>query len=246
MQNHVMMLNKRTVEALNPGQTAVDWSDCPVYALTKELMFRNPLSYQNYVAFMGGLHSEQTFLKIFGQLIKGCGLLDILQQNHFSTLGLSAVVDVNFITRARYALQVTLGALYAKLKEASAGDEDPLAWLMRKAETSSMCHFLHMVMTLGLQILINTRSIGNVISRCTSNCCRNWSLGVSHLTITFIVDGLLLTILIWWPWRICILMCTDSAWMVHFHSKKPIGNSPGCLWIRFMSRIMLWSKEKVV
>ena len=149
-----MMLNKRTVEALNPGQTSLDWSDCPVYALTKELMFRNPRSYQNYVPFMGGLHPEQTFLKIFGQLIKGCWLLEILQQNHFSTLGLSAVVDVNFITCARYALQVSLGALYANLKEASAGDKDPLAWLLRKAETSIMCHFLHMVMTMGLLILL--------------------------------------------------------------------------------------------
>ena len=109
--------------------------------------------------FTDGLHSENTFLKIFGQLIKGCGLLEIIQQNHFSTLGLSAVVDVNLISRARYALQVSLGSRYAKLIEGSAGGEEPLACRMRKAETSSMCHFLQMVITLGLQIFLYIWSI---------------------------------------------------------------------------------------
>ena len=62
MQNHVMNLNEKTIEALNPGQTAVDWSDCPVYALTKELQFRDPISHFHYVPFMGGLHTEQRAL----------------------------------------------------------------------------------------------------------------------------------------------------------------------------------------
>ena len=42
MQAHCMMINKMTVEALNPGQTPVDHCDCPVYALTRTLQFRFP------------------------------------------------------------------------------------------------------------------------------------------------------------------------------------------------------------
>ena len=111
MQNHVMNLNEKTIKALNPGKTAVDWCDCPVYALTKELQFCDPISHFDYVPFMGGLHTEQTALVSFGQLIKGCGLLEILEQNNFLTLGLSAVVDVNCIIQARYGLQVLTCAL---------------------------------------------------------------------------------------------------------------------------------------
>ena len=162
MQNHVMTLNEKTVEALNPGQTAVDWSDCPVYALTKELQFRDPMSHFYYFAFMGGLHIEQTALVTFGQLIQGCGLLEILQQNKFSILGLSAVVDVNSITRAHYGLQVLMCALYAKLKGYITSlkcSEEPLLWLSKKAKHNSMCLFLFLVMTLGFQILLYVRSI---------------------------------------------------------------------------------------
>ena len=40
MQVRKMHLNIKAISALNPGQTPVDVSDCPVYALTKEAQFR--------------------------------------------------------------------------------------------------------------------------------------------------------------------------------------------------------------
>ena len=41
-QLHCMKYIKKTVDLLNPGQTAVDVCDQPVYALNKEIQLRNP------------------------------------------------------------------------------------------------------------------------------------------------------------------------------------------------------------
>ena len=40
MQVHTMRLNKKVVKELNPTQTPVDVSDCPVFDLTKEAQYR--------------------------------------------------------------------------------------------------------------------------------------------------------------------------------------------------------------
>ena len=48
MQYHTMKLNIKIVNVLNPGQTPVDVSDCPVYALTKEVQFRFPGQFADY------------------------------------------------------------------------------------------------------------------------------------------------------------------------------------------------------
>ena len=41
-QYHCMNIIMKTIEYLNPGQIAVDVCDQPVYALTKEVQYRNP------------------------------------------------------------------------------------------------------------------------------------------------------------------------------------------------------------
>ena len=106
MQYHIMKLNIKAVEALNPGQTPVDVSDQPVYALTKEVQYRFAEEFHDYFAMFVGLHIEQCLLKIHGQLIAGNGLPEVLNQCSLATTGLDAVVDVNHIKRARYCVQV--------------------------------------------------------------------------------------------------------------------------------------------
>ena len=103
-----MHLNMKWTETLNLGQTSVDVSDQPVYTLTKELQQHFPEQFQ----------IEPCLLVIHGQMIKGLGLLEILTENKFSMIGLSAVVDVNNIKRARYTLQITLCSLFNQLHEA--------------------------------------------------------------------------------------------------------------------------------
>ena len=116
-QAHIMKQNIKWTEILNPGQTPVDVSDQPVYALTKKLQYLFPEEFANYFALFGQLHIEQALLIIHGLLIKGSGLHEILTQNKFSTIGMGAAVDVNNIKRARYALQLSLCALFMMLED---------------------------------------------------------------------------------------------------------------------------------
>ena len=62
MQVYAMNLSIKIIKALNPGQTPVNVSDCPVYALTKEAKFQFPEHFSNYFAMFGGLHIEQCLL----------------------------------------------------------------------------------------------------------------------------------------------------------------------------------------
>ena len=52
-----MRLNTKLVnKLLDPGQTPVDVSDCPVFALTKEAHYRFADEFSNYFPMFGGLH----------------------------------------------------------------------------------------------------------------------------------------------------------------------------------------------
>ena len=81
------------------------------------MIFRFPDEFGNYFALFGQLHIELCILVIHGQLIKGSGLLETLTEKKFSMIGLSAVVNVNNIKRARYTLQITLCSLFKLLRD---------------------------------------------------------------------------------------------------------------------------------
>ena len=102
-----MNLNIKGISALNPGQTPVDVSDYPVYALKKEAPFRFP---------------KQCLLVIYGQFIEESGLREILGASSLATIGVGTVVDVNQIKRAGYCVQVTLCFLYLKLVDVVKAD----------------------------------------------------------------------------------------------------------------------------
>ena len=141
MQVHLMHFNMKLSAVLNPDQTPIDVSDQPVYALTKELQFRHPEIFSQYFPIFGQLHIEQSLLVIYGQLIEGSGLVQILTENKFYLLGLSAVADVNNVKRARYTLQITLCALYIKLREAASVSEtdlSPFDWLTQKSKDNAV------------------------------------------------------------------------------------------------------------
>ena len=162
MQAHLMQLNMKMTSVLNPGQTPVDVSDQPVYALTKELQFRHSQIYSKYFPLFGQLHIEQSLLVIHGQLIEGSGLLEILTENKFSMIGLSAVVDVNNIKRARYTLQITLCALFTKLREAASAsgtDLSPYDWLAQNCKENTSFLYWKSVIDLQITILLYIRSI---------------------------------------------------------------------------------------
>ena len=147
---------------LNPRQTPVDVRDQPVFALTKELILQFSETFSKYFPIFEQLHIEQCLLVIHGQLIKGSGLLEILRENQFSMIGLSSVVDVNNIKRARYTLHITLCSLFKVLDEAmpdTPTDMSPYNWLEQKSNASSSCLYWKLVIDLELLILMYIRSI---------------------------------------------------------------------------------------
>ena len=162
MQSHLMHLNMKWTSILNPNQTPVDVSDQPVYALTKELILRFPEEFSKYFALFGQLHIEQCILVIHGQLIEGSGLLEILTENRFSMIGLSAVVDVNNIKRARYTLQITLCSLFKLLRDAMPDDIrelSPYDWLSQRSKESTSFLYWKLVIELEMLILMYVRSL---------------------------------------------------------------------------------------
>ena len=61
MQAHLMHLNMKCTRVLNPGQTSVDVSNQPAYALTKELQFRHPEICSQYFTIFRQLHIEKLY-----------------------------------------------------------------------------------------------------------------------------------------------------------------------------------------
>ena len=88
-------------------------------------------------------------------MINRSGLLEILTENKFSTIGLSAVVDVNNIKRARYTLQITLCAMFKLLRDTFPENCDlsPYDWLTQKSTESTS--FLYWKMFIDLEVLIH-------------------------------------------------------------------------------------------
>ena len=126
------------------------------------MQFRFPELFQNYFPLFGGLHIKQFLLDLHGQLSKGSGSMEILNLQKLSTIGLSAVVDVNSIKRATYCIQVTLITLYIKLNEAAALDNlnnaCPSNWLRQKSAENEMCFFWKMVLDFQVNYLMFIRS----------------------------------------------------------------------------------------
>ena len=121
-QCHCMTFNINLTRVLNPIQTPVDVSEKPVYALTKELQYRYPHLFEKYYPIMGGLHIEQSLLRIYGQLYEVSFIAEIITLHSFLTVGLSVITGTSHLKRARYAIQVTVCALFLKLQEASVKD----------------------------------------------------------------------------------------------------------------------------
>ena len=157
-----MLHNIKCTKIINAGQTLVDCSDQPVFALTRELQFRFSKMFQNYFPLFGELHIEQSLLVLHGQLIEGSGLMEILNLQKLSTIGLSAVAHKNSIKRAAYFIQVTLSTLYIKLNEATALDNlnnaCPYDWLRQKSAENEMCFFWKMAFDFQVNHLLFIRS----------------------------------------------------------------------------------------
>ena len=157
-QYHCMNIIKTTISNINPGQIPADTCDQPVYAITKEIQLRYPAEFSDdqYFTILGGLHIEKSLLGIHGEIIAVCGLAEI---NNLSLVGASiAALDVSDIKRSRYCLQVSLCAIYSKLKDANRNSNSSLTileWLDERCVNSEMCCYWRSILQFEIEMLIS-------------------------------------------------------------------------------------------
>ena len=161
---HVINLNKKITNFLNPSQTPVDTSNQSVYALTKTIQWMYPetLGSGKFLSILGGLHIEQSALVMHGEIIKSSGLEMILSSNDLSIIGTSAVGDVNDIKRVRYCLQVAACAVFWKLKDAYVQSNSLLPildWLEHRSKENGMGLYWKLILDFRVLVLAFIRSI---------------------------------------------------------------------------------------
>ena len=71
VQAHSMLLNINSVKFLNEGQTTIGTCDQPLFALSMEAKYRNPILFNDYVVLFAALHIEESFYGIHADLING-------------------------------------------------------------------------------------------------------------------------------------------------------------------------------
>ena len=118
---HAMSVIQRATEKLNPGQTPVITLDQPLYAIAKGIQWDQNTEFNedNYLVFLGPLHSEMLLLKLLGDWLRDSGWIAILIDAEVTTPGRAeAMLKGSHVTRTRYTHQVTALSLSILRREA--------------------------------------------------------------------------------------------------------------------------------
>ena len=121
MIEHSMELVKDLTAYLNPDQTPVLTMDQPLFAIAKQIPWKNPELYGegNFLVMMGGLHIEMAFLKCLGDWLAHCGWENMFVEADITSPGKAqAMLKGAHITRTRYAHQITSCALHGTKMQA--------------------------------------------------------------------------------------------------------------------------------
>ena len=114
MQKHAMLVVKKAVDFINPGQIPVIVGDCPLYAQQKKCQWVYPdeVGETRMVSFMGLLHIEMTSQECGGKLLAGSGWERMFSIANIFTPGVgSSLLGGKHVKRTRYAYQLTLAWL---------------------------------------------------------------------------------------------------------------------------------------
>lgn len=118
---HSMKVIKEAISYVNPGQTPIIAMDQPLYAIAKQIQWKEANIYgeDKFIVMMGGLHIEMATLKLIGHWLKGSGWDSALVQADVTTRGRAeAILKASHITRSRYAHQISACALHILQKRA--------------------------------------------------------------------------------------------------------------------------------
>ena len=106
---------------LNPGQIPVITFDQLLLALAKLIQWQFPATHgeRQYVATLGGLHTEMALWNVLGDLLEGSGWTSALSEAEVSSAGTAkSMLNAAHLTRTRHAHQVTLLTLHILQREA--------------------------------------------------------------------------------------------------------------------------------
>ena len=114
MQKHAMLVTKKAIAFVNPGQIPVLEGDCPLYALQKrcQLLFPEELGEQQMVCMFGFLHLEMCTQEAGGKLMGGSGWERMFHLAKIFTPGVAAsLLGGKHVKRTRQAYLLTLAWL---------------------------------------------------------------------------------------------------------------------------------------
>ena len=111
MQKHAMLVIKKAIEFVNPGQVTVIEGDCPLYAQQKKCQwaYPNEVGKSKMVCFMKFLHIEMTSQDCDGKLLTGSDWDRMFSlAGIFTTSIATSLLAGTHVKRTRYAYQLTL------------------------------------------------------------------------------------------------------------------------------------------
>ena len=121
MMRHSMMVIKKSVDFVNPGQTPVITADQPLYALLKQSQWTWPDQYgeDKFVIVLGGLHQEMAAYKVLGHWLKDSGWIEALDESKVATPGTAeSFLTGSNVSKTRHAHEVTACTLFTLIKRA--------------------------------------------------------------------------------------------------------------------------------
>ena len=140
---------KQAINFLNPAQIPVISFDQPLFALARLFQWQFPATHGEgqYVAMLGGLHTEMALWNLLGDLLEGSGWTSALSEAEVSSAGTAqSMLNAAHLTSTRHAHQVTLLTLHILQREAflscngSDHKETAEAWrLQRIAKVQHLC-----------------------------------------------------------------------------------------------------------
>lgn len=153
---HTMDKVKDVINHLNPSQSPVLAVDQPLFALAKQIQWKWPQMYGNFVILMGSLHIEMAALRVAGSLLKGSGWTTAIEESGIATSGTAeSFLSAANVTKTRRVHQVTACSLYQLKKKAyEASDESGnFDYWCAKREAQEP-QFLYWSMVLKLEVII--------------------------------------------------------------------------------------------
>ena len=112
------MLVEKLVSTINSHQDPVITAGQPVYALGKQVQWKYPNRFKNFVFMMGPMYIEMALLNAIGDWLEGSGWFGIFNKAKIRT---PDIVDSflwrSHVKRSRYAHLISLFALHSTAQE---------------------------------------------------------------------------------------------------------------------------------